>query len=205
MPALTAATMRAAHHHLKRQDPVLGAAMKGTAPCPMHRRTRDLFHTLAAAIIGQQLSVKAAATIQRRTITATGETRLVAAAIAATNDTTLRAAGLSGAKTKYLRALAAASLNGALNFRSLAQQSDSAVIDTLVALPGVGEWTAQMFLMSALRRPDVFSPADVGLQRGIQILDGLDSRPDHAALIARAEIWRPYRSVACWYLWRIAG
>lgn len=205
MPALTERTMRAAHRHLKRHDPALKAAIKGMPPCPMHRRTRDLFHTLASAIVGQQLSVKAAATIERRVIAASGQNRLVAAAIAGTDDATLRAAGLSGAKTKYLNALAQASLDGILNFRSLARQPDDAVIETLVALPGIGEWTAQMFLMFALRRPDVFSPADVGLQRGVQMLDGLDEKPSHAQLLARAEVWRPYRSVACWYLWRIAG
>lgn len=205
MAALTAARMRAAHTHLKRCDPALGALIPQLRGCQMHRRKRDLFDTLAWSIVGQQLSVKAAATIGQRVVEATGEARLVAAALDDCDDETLRACGLSAAKTRYLRGLADAALDGTLNFRSLAQLRDAQVIETLTALPGVGEWTAQMFLMFALRRPDVFSPADVGLQRGIQMLDGLDSRPDADTMLKRAEVWRPFRSVACWYLWRIAG
>ena len=199
------ALMRRAHRHLRRSNPELGDWLQGLRRCDLHRGRADLFDTLARSIISQQLSTQAAATISAR-VTALGDgARLRAQHIAVCDPDALRAAGLSNAKTRYVRHLAAAACAGELNFRALAQQPDEAVIAQLTALPGVGRWTAQMFLMFALKRPDVAATGDLGLQRGMQMLFGLDERPDAETFLALAEAWRPFRSVACWYLWRIAG
>lgn len=202
---LNAELMRRAHRHLRAQDADFSALIRRYPPCPLHRGRADLFHTLVSSIVGQQLSVKAANTIRRRLLDLSATRQLSAVPLAQLSTAQLRAAGLSGAKTRYVQGLANAALDGALNFRSLARQSDEQVIDTLVALPGVGAWTAKMFLIFGLRRPDVAAPDDVGLQRGMQFLLELPERPDHDTFMRLAEPWRPFRSVASWYLWRLAG
>ncbi|MEL7311744.1 MAG: DNA-3-methyladenine glycosylase 2 family protein [Pseudomonadota bacterium] len=201
---LTAEQMRKAHRHLRKVDPVLGKHLGALRTCELHRNRRPAFASLANAIVGQQLSTKAAASILKRVETLTGSRPLRAPLVASTPHDALRAAGLSNAKTRYLLALAASVCSGELNFRSLARQSDGDVIERLTALPGIGEWTAQMFLMFGLLRSDVAAPGDLGLQKGMQALDGLQERPDTEAFLARCEIWRPYRTVGCWYLWRLA-
>ncbi len=197
--------MRRAHSHLRGANPALGNWLTGLPRCELHRGRADLFDSLARSIISQQLSTKAASTITSRVCALGGGTRLIADDIAGIDAPTLRAAGLSNAKVRYIQHIAGAVSNGELSFRSLAQQPDEAVIEQLVTLPGVGRWTAQMFLMFALKRPDVAAPDDVGLQRGMQMLFDLDERPQGDAFLRLAEPWRPYRSVASWYLWRIAG
>ena len=142
--------------------------------------------------------------IHGRVLDAIGERRLTADGFLRAGPRRLRAAGLSRNKTRFLIGLAEAARDGRLNFRSLARQSDETVIDSLVALPGVGAWTAQMFLMFAMRRADVFSPADIGLQRAAKNIYGLDERPTGDEFVHFAERWRPWRTVACWYLWRHA-
>ncbi|MEO0364671.1 MAG: DNA-3-methyladenine glycosylase 2 family protein [Pseudomonadota bacterium] len=201
---LTADEMRRAHRHLRRVDPELDRRMGGLRACELHRNRRPAFASLANAIVGQQLSTKAAASILRRVETLTGSRPLRAPLVADTPSDALREAGLSNAKTRYLLTLAESVCNGDLNFRSLARQSDDVVVERLTALPGIGEWTAQMFLMFGLLRSDVAAPGDLGLQKGMQALDGLEERPDADTFLERCEVWRPYRTVGCWYLWRLA-
>jgi len=115
----------------------------------------------------------------------------------------LRACGLSKSKLKAIRDLADRVERGELNLRSLSRLPDQEVTDRLTAVWGIGEWSAQMFLLFHLGRLDVFAPGDLGLQEGIRVLDGLEDRPGPKEAEARARIWAPLRSVASWYLWRL--
>ncbi|MEN7341531.1 MAG: DNA-3-methyladenine glycosylase [Pseudomonadota bacterium] len=197
--------MAQALRHLRRQEPGFSELIRQFPRCPLDRPQTDLFDTLVSSIVGQQLSVAAAHTIGSRLLSACNKSRLEPAAITALSEQQCRSVGLSAAKTRFIKGLAQARLDGRLNFRQLAQWDDDAVIEQLVSLPGVGVWTAQMFLMFGLRRPDIAAPADVGLQRGMQMLCELPDRPDAETFMDIAASWRPYRSVASWYLWRLAG
>ena len=201
---LNATAMRDAHRHLARVDPALGAHLPGLRPCRLHVGRSHGFSMLIHSILGQQLSTSVAATLKQRLAVAAGGRPLQPQRVATLSHEALRGIGLSNAKARYVRGIATAVVDGTLNFRRLARLADAEVIDELTALPGVGPWTAQMFLMFGLRRPDVMAPLDLGLQRGIQRLDGLADRPDPDAVMARSACWAPYRSVASWYLWRIA-
>jgi 3-methyladenine DNA glycosylase/8-oxoguanine DNA glycosylase len=118
-------------------------------------------------------------------------------------DKDLRRAGLSRNKAKAIKDLAEKTVSGALGFRSLKRFSDAEVMDRLTSVWGIGEWSAQMFLLFHLGRLDVFAPADLGLLEGIKVLDGLGERPTQAEASERAEVWKPLRSVASWALWRL--
>lgn len=160
--------------------------------------TPSAFGALVRAIGHQQVSIYAGRAIVGRLVDAcAGE--LLPGAILRLSDDDLRAIGLSRQKVVYVRALAAAAERGELD--QLAALSEDEVTARLVALPGIGRWTAQMFCLFHLERPDVFSGDDLGLREGIRILDGLEGQPDAKAAEARAEAWRPYRSVAAVSLW----
>jgi DNA-3-methyladenine glycosylase II len=156
------------------------------------------FAALATSITHQQVSMAAGRSIAQRTVEAAGGSWNPAGLLALSEDE-LRAAGLSRAKARYIRALAEADLRGEL--AGLEHEADDAVIERLVGLPGIGVWTAKMFLLFHLRRPDVFSGEDLGLRAGIRILDSLASPPSIREAEARAELWRPHRSVASLVLW----
>ena len=115
----------------------------------------------------------------------------------------LRGAGLSGNKAKALRDLASKIVSGELRLKGIARHEDAEVIRLLSTVWGIGEWTAQMFLIFKLGRLDIMPSGDLGVQNGLRILDGLDGRPSPDTLLLRAEVWRPLRSVAAWYLWRL--
>ena len=160
----------------------------------------DPFAELALHIVSQQISTSAALTIFRRIGESTGAGIEPAALIAAPPEA-LRAAGLSGAKGRSLRDLSERVLDGRLDFARLARSDDAAAQDELEHVLGVGPWSAEMFLLHHLRRPDVFPVADVGLQRSAQSAFGLAARPTPPELGARAESWRPLRSYAAALLW----
>ena len=115
----------------------------------------------------------------------------------------MRGAGLSRSKLRAIRDLAERTESGDLKLRSLSRLTDEEVADQLTAVWGIGEWSAQMFLLFHLGRLDIFAPGDLGLQEGIRILDGLEERPTPSAASQRAQVWAPLRSVASWYLWRL--
>jgi DNA-3-methyladenine glycosylase II len=164
-------------------------------PCPLADRKPRPFPTLVNSIISQQLSVKAAETIERRVqVIVPGFTP---AEFLAVQPEALCAAGLSSAKTRYILELAQRVSDGRLNLEAMREESDSDVIARLVNLPGIGQWTAEMFLIFGLRRPDVLSFGDAGLQRAVRLLFGSNAKLEH---VGRS--WRPFRSVASWYLWR---
>jgi DNA-3-methyladenine glycosylase II len=159
------------------------------------------FSALARAIVYQQLSGKAAATILGRVIATIGGT-LTPDALLAASDEQLRAAGLSRQKLAYLRDLAARSASGELPVERLHELADEEVIAAVRAVKGCGLWTAQMFLMFRLGRPDVLPVHDLGIRKAVQKLFRLRALPAPARMEKLAEPWRPYRTYACWYLWR---
>ncbi len=192
---------------LRRRDPVLGAAIKHLPSFPnfpVGVLRGPYFHVLARSIIYQQLATKAAATIYGRVRRLSPGPRFpTPAQMLAFADERLRAAGLSGNKTKALRDLATKIVSGELSLRGIARHDDEEVVRRLITVWGIGEWTAQMFLIFRLGRLDIMPAGDLGVQEGLRILDGLDGRPSPDTLLGRAEVWRPLRSVAAWYLWRL--
>ena len=193
---------------LMRRDPVLGAATKRLPSFP-HFPVGILrgpyFHALARSIIYQQLATQAARTIYGRVRRlAPGPRFPTPDQMLALSDEQLRGAGLSGNKAKALRDLATKIVSGELRLRAIGRRDDDEVIRLLTTVWGIGEWTAQMFLIFKLGRLDVMPSGDLGVQEGLRILDGLDGRPSPDTVLGRAEVWRPLRSVAAWFLWRIA-
>ena len=193
-----------ARRYLMRRDPILGAAIAKIGACGMADRQRtDHLSALIGAIVSQQLSTKAAATIFGRFVALFPGARIPdAAAIAAHGDEVLRAVGLSGQKVSYLRDLSARIVDGRLQLDELESLPDEAVIDRLVAVKGFGRWTAEMFLMFRLHRPDVLPGGDLGIVVAVQRLYRLRKRPDAKRVLKIGEAWSPYRSVASWYLWQ---
>jgi 3-methyladenine DNA glycosylase/8-oxoguanine DNA glycosylase len=192
---------------LFRRDPALGLARKGLDSFPGFPGEPRLpyFHTLARIIIYQQLAGAAARTIHDRVqaLSPNPSRFPTSGEILALSEEELRGAGLSKNKLRAIRDLAERVQEGRLNLKTLYRQSDEEVMERLTAVWGIGEWSAQMFLLFHLGRLDVFAPGDLGLQEGIRVLDGLDGRPTPAQAQERAEVWRPLRSVASWYLWRL--
>jgi DNA-3-methyladenine glycosylase II len=193
-----------ARRALMRRDPVLGAAIRRIGVCGMADRQRtDHLSALVGAIVSQQLSTKAAATIFGRFLSLFPEKQMPsAAAIDALDDAALRSVGLSGQKVGYLRDLCARIADGRLRLEELDDLPDEIVIERLTAVKGFGRWTAEMFLMFRLHRPDVLPVGDLGIVNAVRKLYGLRKQPDPKRLQKIGEAWRPYRSVACWYLWQ---
>ena len=189
---------------LMRRDPVLGAAIKRIGPCALASRQRnDHLSALAGAIVSQQLSTKAAATIFGRFLALfPGGEIPGAAAIAAIDDGALRGVGLSGQKVGYVRDLCGRIADGRLRLDELDALPDDDVIERLTSVKGFGRWTAEMFLMFRLHRPDVLPADDLGIVKAVQKLYGLRKTPDAKRILKIGEAWRPYRSVASWYLWQ---
>ena len=191
-----------------RRDPVLRAAVVKIGPCGLaDRQRKDHLSALVGSIVSQQLSTKAAATIYQRFVALFPEGEpLSAPAIAQQTDAALRGVGLSGQKVGYLRDLCARIHDGRLDLDALDALPDEAVIERLTSVKGFGRWTAQMFLMFRLHRPDVLPVGDLGIVNAVQRLYRLRKKPDAARLTKIGEAWKPYRSVACWYLWQtLAG
>jgi DNA-3-methyladenine glycosylase II len=163
------------------------------------RPWRSPFETLVRAIAGQQISTYAAAAIYGRLVTLVGDP-LTPAGVLARSEKELRAVGLSGRKVLYIRDLAERAIDGRLELDRLDKLSDDEVRAQLVAVAGIGQWSADMFLLFELHRPDVFPAGDLGLRKALQMLDGLDSAPTEKAAAARAQRWSPYRSLASRYL-----
>ncbi len=193
---------KAATKHLSRVDPVMRALIKDVGPCALKPGARgDHFTTIVRAIVGQQLSAKAAETIfQRIAALHPNGRKIVPADILASPDANLRAAGLSNAKVLYVKDLAARVDGGELNFTRLVRRGDEEIIDELTSVKGIGRWTAEMFLIFRLGRPDVWAIDDLGLRNAVRNLYKIE--PKKPQLLEVAEPWRPWRSVASWYLWR---
>ncbi|RJL11688.1 DNA-3-methyladenine glycosylase family protein [Paracoccus siganidrum] len=189
----TEADLAEGAEHLARVCPVWARVLPDLGPLPLRRRA-DGFEAIASAIVGQQISTQAAQAIWDRMAAAglTGQQRLAAA-----GEEELRAAGLSRAKMRYLRGIAACGLD----WDGLRVLPDDQAIAALVALPGIGAWTAEIYLKFALGRADVLAAGDLALQEAARLMYGLEARPGPAALRAMAEPWRPWRAVAARGLW----
>ncbi len=186
---------------LIRRDPVLGSLIKRHGACGLATAQRtDPFHALVHAIIAQQLSTKAAATIERRVSALCGG-HPTPPALQALADEAIRSVGISAQKLRYLRDLCGHVLNGSLDLQALGDLADDEVISVLTGVKGIGRWTAEMFLMFRLHRPDVLPVGDLGIVKAVQKAYKLRSLPSPERLTRIGEVWRPYRSVACWYLW----
>ena len=191
-----------ARRALMRRDPVLGRVIKKhRTRSPLDAPALDPFPALVRTITAQQISTKAAATIHGRLI-ASMPTGVTPDALLALSDDQFRLAGLSRQKIGYLRDLASKVQSGELPVGSLHELDDEAVIEAIVKVKGLGRWSAEMFLMFRLRRPDVLPVDDLGIVTAIYRLYGLRKKPKAARIIKIGEAWRPYRTVACWYLWR---
>jgi len=218
--------MRKAINHLKKSDPVMRAIIESVGPYRMEFSPPE-FSNLAEAIIYQQLNGKAAATIFNRFAALAGEL-LTPEGILKLTDEQLRSVGLSKQKSAYLKDLSAKTASGQLNFARLPEQSDDEVIEHLTQVKGIGVWTAHMFLMFSLKRPNVLPTGDFGIRMAIfkHYLDRSKAKPLLKAVAKKnkaparkprprkitlptpeqmekiAKPWEPYRSIACWYLWR---
>ena len=191
---------------LMRADKVLRRVMEERGPIDPaidRRGSRpDPFEAVARAIVGQQLSTKAAQTINQRVLELYGGKTPTPEQLIETDPEDLRGAGLSYRKAEYLRDLAEHVVDGRLELDRFGEMSDDQVIAELTAVKGLGVWTAHMFLMFHLRRPNVLPVGDLGIRRAMQRLYGLDDLPDADQMTSIAEPWRPYRTLACLYLWR---
>lgn len=200
---IDAQTLEQAQAYLRRRDRKLGRVIERVGACGLGGKRRDPFHVLSTSIISQQLSTRAADTIQGRVHAAVGtKSRLTPRHLLDISHEQLRACGLSNAKAKWLKALAERTHSGEFSFAALRRLDDEAAIEVLDELPGIGRWTAEMMLIFALGRVDVFSLGDAGLRRAVNLLYNGGEALDDDATLGIAARWAPYRSVASWYLWR---
>jgi DNA-3-methyladenine glycosylase II len=192
--------MRKAVNHLKKSDPILRGIIERVGPCRMEFGEPE-FASLAESIVYQQLNGKAAATIFERFAALAGEP-LTPEGILNLSDAQLRSVGLSKQKSAYLKDLAAKTAAGTLDFARLPELSDDEVIEHLTQVKGIGVWTAHMFLMFSLQRPNVLPTGDYGVQVAIKKHYRKRKLPKPKDMEKIARAWEPYRSVACWYMWR---
>jgi DNA-3-methyladenine glycosylase II len=185
---------------LARRDPVMGAIMRQHPRVYMMVRGEP-FMTLARAICGQQISVKAAQSVWNRVCVCLDQ-QITPEAVVAANRKNLRACGLSDRKTEYIADLAQHFVDGKIHARDWPRMSDEEIIAELTDVRGIGRWTAEMFLMFNLLRPDVFPLDDLGLQKGIRVAYFKGRKTSLNRMKRLGETWRPWRSVATWYLWR---
>jgi DNA-3-methyladenine glycosylase II len=191
--------------HLRSADPILGALIDAVGPDALgdarDGRPDDHYGALVRAIVGQQLSTKAARTIYGRLCDRFGGHTPTPAEILADDPEELRTVGLSRAKASYLRSLAEHVVGGELELERFDAMPDAQVEAELVAVKGLGQWTAHMYLMFHLQRPDVLPTGDLGIRRAVERAYALPGLPDPAQLTEIAEPWRPHRTLACRYLW----
>lgn len=200
--------VEAAAAHLARRDKRLAKWMQRVGPLPADARWKkpfDVADALARAILYQQLSGKAAATIVGRVEAAIGAKKIHAVALDRVSDEQLRACGVSGNKARALRDLADHERRGEIpDTRRMATMDDEAIVEALTAVRGIGKWTVQMMLMFRLGRADQLPVDDLGIRKGAQRVDGLEEMPTPRQLAERGERWGPYRTYAGLYLWKIA-
>ena len=192
--------MRKALNHLRKCDPVLRAIIERVGPYRMEYSPAE-FSSLAEAIVYQQLNGSAAANIWKRFSALAGDP-LTPQGILKLTDQQLRSVGLSKQKSSYLKDLAAKTASGLLDFAKLPELSDEEVIKHLTQVKGIGVWTAHMFLIFSLRRPNVLPTGDYGLQMAFKKHYKKRKLPKPKDMERIARAWEPYRSVACWYMWR---
>ena len=193
---------RKARIHLSKVDPILARIIAQVGALGIQPR-RERFQALARAIIFQQLAGAAANAIYGRFVALFPDVEFPSPEqVLAKSDAELRAVGLSGKKALYIKDLAAHIRDGKLNFHLFHRMTDEEIIEHLIMVKGIGRWTAEMFLMFNLGRPDVMPADDLGVQNAIRRHYKMRQRPNRKRLLKHAERWRPYRTAAAWYLWR---
>jgi DNA-3-methyladenine glycosylase II len=190
-----------ATRHLRAADPRMAAIVERVGRLALRRQRCTPFESLARAIVYQQLSGKAAATIYGRVAAACGG-EPTPDSVRAVPDRALREAGLSGQKLSYLRDLSSRVASGKLDLARISRHRDEAIVEQLVAVKGIGRWSAEMFLIFRLNRPDVLPVGDLGIRKAVQRAYGLRKLPEADRIAKIAEPWRPWRTAATWYLWR---
>jgi DNA-3-methyladenine glycosylase II len=193
-----------AQRHLSRRDPVLKRLIKQVGPCTL-QFDPDGFGVLVRSIVSQQISGKAARSISARLAESLGPRGIHPKAVLAAPEATLRAAGLSAAKVRAVRDLAEKVHGGEVPLDRLPDLPDEEVIAHLLPVRGIGRWTAEMFLIFSLGRADVLPVADYGLREGVRRQYELEEIPARQKLVELAEPWRPYRTIATWFMWRSVG
>ena len=187
-----------------RRDKHFAPLIKKYGP-PVLKRGRNPFQSLARAIIRQQISGKAADSIEARFVGLFGGKRFPTPdEIVAVPLSKLRSAGLSGQKASYIKDLAEKFTDGTIKHRSLNKMQSEEIIEHLLQVKGIGVWTTHMFLIFTLNRPDILPTGDLGIRKGFQMVYGLKSLPDHKKMELLAKPWRAHASLASWYLWRVA-
>lgn len=196
--------LTAAAEHLSRADPLLVPVIRH-AGLPTITPHRDYFRELVIAIISQQVSTKAAETIFQRLEASFGGTLPGASQLAAIPIEQLRGVGISGRKASYILDLAAHASDGRLRLDTLQNFDDAEVSRQLIAVKGIGQWTTDVFMIFCLGRPDILAVGDLGIRAGVRKLLSLEELPgpEQVAAIAAERGWTPYRSSACWYVWRL--
>lgn len=198
--------VKTARRHLRSTDSVMARLVERYEPHILSSaKAQPRYHALVRAIINQQLSVKAGRTIEKRLQEKQGGRYFKAEQLLKLKDTVLRECGISHNKIRYIHTLSRAVVSGELNFRKLAQQDDDGVRDTLTQYPGIGRWSADIFLITSLRRLDVLPLGDLVLRRSMQRHYRLPDEADQEKYLTIAEAWRPYRTVASYYLWAASG
>ncbi len=198
---LTPDHIQSARRHLRAADPVMKAIIDAVGPYTL-RFERDRFAMLVRSIVSQQISTSAARAIRRRLQELAGPQGLTAENLARFGMGDLRSVGLSPQKASYVADLACKVNDGTVDLRRIGRLPDEDVVQTLTQVKGIGRWTAQMFLIFSLGRPDVFPHDDLGVRTAIRDRYGLDELPDKETSHVIAAPWRPYASVASWYCWR---
>ncbi len=183
------------------RDPVMAGIIERIGPCDLSYR-EPTFAALVLSIMAQQISSKVARVFKQRLLARMPDGVITPEAILRMRVTTFRKIGLSAAKTEYIRDLARKTISGELAFERFPEMPDDEVIEHLVQVKGIGVWTAHMFLLFALRRPDVLPVGDLGIRAAIKRAYELPELPKPADMERIAANWRPWCSVACWYLWR---
>ena len=192
---------RNAIRHLRKHDERMGEVISAVGLCKL-RIDSNAFRMLSRSIVGQQLSTKAAATIWGRFQELVGDKRVPVSRVQQLNHKQLRGVGLSDSKASYIALLAKNVASKQLKLRTLKDVSDDCVIHTLTEQKGIGVWTAHMFLMFSLGRPDILPTGDLGIANGIQSIYGLKQRPTPEQMRKIAKNWHPFASVASWYCWQ---
>ena len=193
--------MRKAILHLKKADPILGSVIDRVGAYRIEYRDPD-FQTLVRSIVYQQLSGRVASVIFNRLAAMLPDGKITPEAILKLTPAKMRRAGLSKQKTAYIRDLARKTVRGKVIFEALSDLADHEVIEHLTQVKGIGVWTAHMFLIFALQRPDVLPTGDLGVRSAIRKAYGLEELPHPKQMEELAASWRPYCSIAAWYLWR---
>lgn len=194
-------TMDEARKYLSEKDPILAEIIAQVPPFERDKSS-NYFEALTESIVSQQLSVKAADTIWARFIKLLPDQHVTAESVFALDDQRIRDAGISWQKISYIKDLAKKTMESGILFEQFEIMTDEEIIEELIKVKGIGRWTAEMFLMFAMNRPDVFSYGDLGLRRAIQKFYSFDHEPTQEEAEKIADLWRPHRTLASRYLWR---